>query len=113
MLQTQTGKLALDYQVYENLDEEGFLIDAKDWEHSFTERRAFEANIILTEKHWSLIELIRDKYLRLGALPPMRTVCKSVGLDKNKLKVQFGSCLNLWKLAGLPNPGEEAKAYMN
>ena len=113
MLHTQPGPLRIDYQIYERLDEEGYLIDASDWDHSFTERRAFEANILLTYKHWLLIEIIRDKYLRLGALPPMRTVCKSVGLDKQLLKAQFGSCLNLWKMAGLPNPGEEAKAYMN
>lgn len=113
MLQPQTGNLTIDYAIYERLDEEGYLIDAQEWDHSFTERRAGEAGIKLTENHWLLIELIRDKYLRLGALPPMRTVCKAVGLDKTELKTQFGSCLNLWKMAGLPNPGEEAKAYMN
>ena len=98
---------------YQPLDEEGYLIDPLSWDRPFTERRAEEANVVLSTLHWQLIELIRDKYLRLGALPPMRTVCKSVGIDKQSLKQQFGSCLALWKMAGLPNPGEEAKAYMN
>jgi tRNA 2-thiouridine synthesizing protein E len=68
---------------------------------------------VLDDKHWLLIEIIRDKYLRLGALPSMHLVCKAAGLDKRVLKQQFGGCLNLWKIAGLPNPGEEARAYMN
>lgn len=95
------------------LDEEGFLIDAEDWDRGFSQKRANEKGVILSNKHWQLIELIRDKYLRLGSLPPMRTVCRSVGLNKQELKLQFGSCLDLWKIAGLPNPGEEARAYMN
>ena len=98
---------------YEIQDEEGFLIDPADWSHSFTERSAREKNITLNKKHWHLIKIIRDKYLRLGALPPMRSVCKAAGFEKHELKQTFGSCLNLWKIAGLPNPGEEARAYMN
>lgn len=95
------------------LDEEGFILDLSDWNHSFSESRAALKGLELNDKHWFLIEYIRDKYIRLGALPPMRTVCKSSGLDKQELKAQFGSCLELWKIAGLPNPGEEAITYMN
>ena len=113
MLNLEQGNTALDQKKHEILDEEGYLIDAYSWDRSFTVRRAEEAGLTLTAQHWQLIELIRDKYLRLGALPPMRTVCKAVGIDKQTLKQQFGSCLALWKMAGLPNPGEEAKAYMN
>ena len=113
MLNLEQGNAALDQNKYQAVDEEGFLIDALSWDRSFTERRAEEARLILTKQHWQLIELIRDKYLRLGALPPIRTVCKAVGIDKRLLKMQFGSCLALWKMAGLPNPGEEAIAYMN
>jgi len=113
MLNLEQVIKTLDQNKTEALDEEGYLIDAYSWDRSFTERRAKEANLTLTAQHWQLIELIRDKYLRLGALPPMRTLCKAVGIDKQVLKQQFGSCLALWKMAGLPNPGEEAKAYMN
>ncbi len=95
------------------LDDEGFLIDPNDWTRSFTEQRALQANIELNEQHWILIDLIRDKYLRLGSLPLMRSVCKAVGFERSALKKEFGSCLRLWKMAGLPNPGEEAKTYMN
>jgi dissimilatory sulfite reductase related protein len=113
MLQTLTEINIENRQNKQITDQDGYLIDPVEWSQSFTERRAEEAGIELVQQHWHLIEIIRDKYLRLGALPPMRSVCKSAGLDKRELKQQFGSCLNLWKMAGLPNPGEEAIAYMN
>lgn len=113
MLNLEQGHASLDQNNSQTLDEDGYLIDPYSWDRSFTERRAEEARLTLRAQHWQLIELIRDKYLRLGALPPMRTVCKAVGIDKQVLKQEFGSCLALWKMAGLPNPGEEAKAYMN
>lgn len=113
MLNIEHNHTADSHQDYELLDDEGYIIDASTWNRAFSEKRANAIQLELTSKHWQLIELIRDKYLRLGALPPMRSVCKAVGLDKKILKKEFGSCLNLWKLAGLPNPGEEAKAYMN
>jgi tRNA 2-thiouridine synthesizing protein E len=113
MLNLQNNEIAIEHPPVEVLDEEGYLIDAHAWEPAFTEVRAEEINLQLTDKHWELIDLIRDKYLRLGAVPPMRSVCKAVGIDRFTLKQQFGSCLTLWKMAGLPNPGEEAKTYMN
>ena len=113
MFQTQTAHQTNNHSSKLLLDEDGFLIDTFDWTPAFTTAKAVEANVELNEKHWLLIDMIRDKYLRLGALPPMRTICKTVGVNKQEVKNQFGSCLNLWRIAGLPNPGEEAKTYMN
>jgi tRNA 2-thiouridine synthesizing protein E len=94
------------------LDSEGYLADPLDWKPEFTEQRAAQEGIVLNDRHWLLIGVIRDKFIRLGALPPMRSVCKNAGLDRYHLKNQFGSCLTLWKMAGLPYPGEEAISYM-
>ncbi len=113
MTQLQYLEYVNNSESYVLIDKEGYLLDPLDWTRAFTEGRAREADIELTDKHWHLIEIIRDKYLRLGALPPIRSVCKAVGFEKHELKRQFGSCLNLWRIAGLPNPGEEAVAYMN
>ena len=111
MLQSpEANVLALDFPL---LDEEGFLFDASSWTPEFTRQRALLSSVELTEQHWVLIHLVRNKYLRLGALPRLRRVCKAAGFEPGELKRQFGSCLALWKIAGLPNPGEEAKAYMN
>jgi tRNA 2-thiouridine synthesizing protein E len=43
----------------------------------------------------------------------MRLVCRAAGLDPSQAHRLFSSCRSLWRIAGLPNPGEEAKAYMN
>ena len=99
--------------VPQKLDSAGFLIDPCSWSRAFTEQRAFEQSIVLEDHHWRLIETIRDKVLRLGSLPPMRSLCKSVGVNRAAVSRDFGTCLNLWKIAGLPNPGEEAIAYMH
>lgn len=95
------------------IDADGYLCDPAAWNRDYARAKAGELGITLDERHWQLIYLIRDKYLRLGALPPMRSVCKAVGFEKHELKHAFGSCLALWKLAGLPDPGEEAKTYMS
>jgi tRNA 2-thiouridine synthesizing protein E len=29
------------------------------------------------------------------------------------VKQLFGGCLSLWRVAGLPDPGEEARAYLD
>ena len=113
MLQATYLEYVNDSGHYTVIDENGYLLDPSDWSRAFTEHRARSAGIRLTEKHWTLIQLIRHKYLTLGALPPMRSICKAVGFDKHELKADFGSCLMLWKIAGLPDPGEEAKAYMS
>lgn len=95
-------------------DEDGFLVDSDHWTESLAEELAVAADIApLTMAHWATIAFIRDKYLRLGALPPMRRVCRQLGLMPGEVKVMFGGCTQLWKIAGLPNPGEEAKAYMD
>jgi tRNA 2-thiouridine synthesizing protein E len=43
----------------------------------------------------------------------MRRVCKANGLQKEEIKSMFGSCRAIWRIAGLPHPGEEAKTYMS
>lgn len=43
----------------------------------------------------------------------MRRVCRELGQERDAVRTQFGSCLQLWQIAGLPYPGEEAKTYMH
>ena len=66
----------------------------------------------MTEKHWIVLNHVREKYFRLGGLPNMRRVCRETALSKTQIYTLFGSCLAIWRIAGLPNPGEEARAYM-
>ena len=95
-------------------DEDGFLADPEDWAPGLSEHLARQAGIAaLGAKHWEVIHLVRERYFSIGALPVMRLVCRAAGLDPHDAHRLFSSCRSLWCIAGLPNPGEEAKSYMN
>ena len=89
-------------------DEVGFLIGPSLW--SQAEEEGLEQ---LTAEHWRVIGFIRDKFLRLGAPSNLRQVCRGTELSRSQIKSLFGGCLVIWRIAGLPNPGEEAKSYLN
>jgi len=96
------------------LDDQGFLLDRKLWSRALAQQLADRDGIgQLTETQWMIIDYLRDKYFRLGALPPMRNVCRKLGVHPEAVHKSFGTCRTLWQIAGLPNPGEEALSYMN
>jgi dissimilatory sulfite reductase related protein len=95
-------------------DEDGFLEDGERWTPRLAQEIAWlEGQGVLGARHWDIIELVRSRYFSIGALPVMRLVCRAAGLDPRQAHHLFSSCRSLWRIAGLPNPGEEAKAYMN
>ena len=94
------------------IDEEGFLLNSEDWNELFAEEVLGYSPGQLSSEHLKVIYFVRDKVLHLGGLPPLRLVCKSTGLDKVELKKLFGSCIHLWKAAGLPKPDDELRSYM-
>lgn len=95
-------------------DDDGFLADPDLWTPGLAEQLARQAGIeTLGAKHWEVIRLVRERYFSIGALPVMRLICRAAGLDPGKAHRLFSSCRSLWQIAGLPNPGEEARAYMN
>lgn len=101
------GSPALDF------DEDGFLPDAQRWSKQ-TARMIAEMDGIgpLGPDHWAILFYLREHHLTYGSLPPMSQVCRTHHLDRNAVVRLFGGCRQAWRIAGLPNPGEEAKAYM-
>lgn len=94
-------------------DEDGFLVDHLVWTEETSRQIAEQEGVgDLTERHWQVINHVRGKFLQLGALPNMRSVCRAVAIPKAEIHNLFGGCLTIWRVAGLPNPGEEAKAYL-
>jgi|WetSurSiteA1Bulk_404760.scaffolds.fasta_scaffold202421_1 TusE/DsrC/DsvC family sulfur relay protein len=101
------GKASVDF------DEDGFLTDAHRWTKQ-TARMIAESDGVgpLGPDHWAIIFYLREHHLTYGSLPPMSQVCRTHHLDRNAVQRLFGGCRQAWRIAGLPNPGEEAKAYM-
>jgi tRNA 2-thiouridine synthesizing protein E len=115
MHQTATDQSAVSKAPTQGqFDAEGFLIDQSLWSEAMARDLAqLEGVGELGEQHLNLLHHIRDRYLNLGALPNMRLVCRATGIPRHKVHHLFGSCLSIWRIAGLPDPGEEAKAYLN
>lgn len=95
-------------------DPDGFMTDPETWSPERAARIARMDGIAeLTPKHWEVIRHVRKQFFNIGSLPVMRLVCRAAGIDRHKAHKLFSSCKGLWRVAGLPNPGEEAKAYMD
>jgi tRNA 2-thiouridine synthesizing protein E len=95
-------------------DPDGFLADTQRWSPALAEQIAAQEGLpALRPKHWEIIDRVRARYFSIGALPVMRLICRAAGIEPGQAHHLFPSCKSLWRIAGLPDPGEEAKAYMN
>lgn len=95
-------------------DPDGFFADPEHWTPAMATLIARLDGIAeLSAKHWEVINHVRKQFYSHGSLPVMRLVCRAAGLDRHKAHKLFSSCKGLWRVAGLPNPGEEAKSYMD
>lgn len=95
-------------------DEDGLLKDPRAWSEELAREIARRNDIaVLTPDHWEVIRTLRDYYAKYGVAPAMYQVCRSHGKDPFWVHDLFHTCLNAWRVAGLPNPGEEAKTYLS
>lgn len=96
------------------LDEYGLLVNPNDWNESIAIEIARRNGIdTLTPDHWKVIHALREHYARFGVAPAMHNVCRHYGHKTNWAHNLFHTCLNAWRVAGLPDPGEEAKSYLS
>lgn len=97
-----------------DLDESGFMLDPHRWNKSAARILAELSEVgSLGPDHWAIIYYLREHRLSYGSLPPMSQVCRTSGMDKHAVQRLFGGCAQAWRVAGLPNPGEEALSYMD
>ncbi len=93
-------------------DEDGFLTDPGYWSEDLARDIAAEDGVgELGEGHWEIIRFLREHYLA-GGLPAIRHVCHANHFKHYCLSDLFVSVKAAWRIAGLPNPGEEARTYM-
>ena len=69
------------------LDEDGYLINAEDWNGALANQLAAVEQVpLLTDRHWQVIHHIRDHYFRLGGVPSLRRVCRATELRKDDIQ---------------------------
>jgi tRNA 2-thiouridine synthesizing protein E len=87
------------------VDDNGFLVDFDQWDRNFAESLAPSLKIEggISEKHWRVINFIRDTYKELGRCPLVYQTCKMNGLHLNELKSLFptGYLRGACRLAGI------------
>ncbi len=90
------------------VDGDGFLVRLEDWTEQIARVLAAREGIAeLTEDKLDILRFMREYYQKHHFFPIVRYVCKNVHQPKNCIAEQFMDPVKAWKIAGLPNPGEE------
>ena len=90
-----------------DLDPEGFLTDPEQWNEEIAAAIARENGIAeLTERHWLVVSFMRDRYLKTGNAPSIRSLGKESGVPIKELYRLFpkGPAKLAAKIGGIPKP---------
>lgn len=90
-----------------NFDEDGFLTQLATWDRAMAEDLA-EKNDIgpLTDRHWEVIEFVKEYFETHGTGPPVVKIGKTTGMSNDEICGLFpcGVVRGAYRLAGLPRP---------
>ncbi len=90
-----------------DVDAEGVLTDVQQWNMKLAEQIARENGIPeLTDRHWLVIEFMRERYLKTGSAPSIRSLGKESGVSVKELYQLFpkGPAKLAAKIGGIPKP---------
>jgi TusE/DsrC/DsvC family sulfur relay protein len=101
----------MDYVIVDGaqieVDEDGFIVNPDLWNEAIVQVFGkLEGVENLTEKHWKVINYLRDYYKQFGIAPMIRKLCKETGFTLKEIYELFpsGPAKGACKLAGLPKP---------
>jgi tRNA 2-thiouridine synthesizing protein E len=89
------------------VDAEGFLQQPEQWSRTLGEEIARLAGIDpVTDRHWQVVEFMRNRYLETGTAPSIRTLGKESGVPIKELYKLFpkGPAKLAAKVGGIPKP---------
>ena len=94
-------------------DSDGFLLDPDMWNESLADRIAQNDGLgELSELQIGLLHALRREFAKHGTVTALSHVCHLTGQSADCMQHLFPNPREAWRVAGLPNPGEEAKAYL-
>lgn len=88
-------------------DEQGYLKNTADWNEELAKSLATEIGIAaLTDGHWKVVKFMRERYLKNGDSPSIRTLGKESGVTTKELYQLFpkGPAKLAAYVAGIPKP---------
>ena len=89
------------------LDKEGFLAKPEQWTEAIGEEIARENAIpMMTDRHWTVVRFMRERFLTTGNAPTIRTLGKESGVPIKELYELFpkGPAKLAAKIGGIPKP---------
>jgi len=94
------------------LDGEGYLTDSEEWTEAAACILAAREGIgQLAEEQFAILRSLRDYYRKHRFFPIVRAICRSVNQPRTCVTDRFPDPVTAWKVAGLPNPGEEVIGF--
>ena len=94
-------------------DKDGFFIHPDQWDLALAQRIANSEGMgAMDDLQQGLLLTLRDEFQKFGAVTALSHICHLNDQDADCLHQAFHSPRQAWRIAGLPNPGEEAKAYL-
>lgn len=88
-------------------DKDGFMIDPGLWDEKVAAAIAEDEGIDeVSDKHWGIVNFIRDYWKEHDLAPPVRLICKEVGVSVREIYKLFtsGPARGACRVAGLPKP---------
>ena len=88
------------------VNEEGYLLNPDDWTPEIAEAFAKEMGIELTDRHWEIVNFVRQYYKEHGKSPTLRQISKGAGVPTKELFKLFpkGPAKKVARIAGVPKP---------
>ncbi|MCD4729703.1 MAG: TusE/DsrC/DsvC family sulfur relay protein [Bacteroidales bacterium] len=98
--------IEIENKVFE-VDGDGFLSNPEEWNKDVATLFAkFDGIEEMNEKHWAVVNIIRQNFEEKGNAPMIRTICKETGLRLREIYELFplGPTRGACRVAGLPKP---------